>query len=138
MQAAAHASAGALSEQDLLCLLILGKAFLASPFLLADFDCLLHRWTPKHGVVPALQIRKLVQVLSLVFMRDRPADCGHVGDRVIACEERPVGKSLVHHAVEAVHFIGIAVYAVGDPMDMVMCMPLLKIAKQFRRQAWRR
>ena len=39
---------------------------------------------------------------------------GHVGDRIGAGQELAVGEALVHHAVEAIDLVGVAVDAVAD------------------------
>src|ERR1700680_615912 len=58
---------------------------------------------------PALQMREIVQVLTLRFIRYDPRVAGDIGDRIAAAEEFPVGEALVHHAIEAVYLLSVAI-----------------------------
>src|SRR5262245_65076305 len=52
-----------------------------------------------HRRQPALDMRKLSEVLSLPFGEPRPADAGHVGDRVTPGQELMICQPRVHHAI---------------------------------------
>ena len=47
--------------------------------------------------------------LALALLARRPADARHVGDRIFARKERRGPRADVHHAVEPVHLVGVAV-----------------------------
>src|SRR5690606_23311559 len=67
-----------------------------------------------HGVVPALQMREIVQVLPLRLMGPGPADRRHVGDGIFTRQELPIGQLLVHDAIETVALVRVALDRVFD------------------------
>src|SRR5579863_5562759 len=51
---------------------------------------------------PALEMRKVGDVLTLALPWHHPGITRHVGNRIIAGEEWPVGEPLVHYAVQPI------------------------------------
>src|SRR5262249_25881270 len=59
---------------------------------------------------PALHMRELRGVLALALPSRGPADGRHVGNRIfLAGQIRMLGKPFVHHSVETIAFIGVAI-----------------------------
>src|SRR6266513_4080375 len=54
------------------------------------------------GLEPALELREILELLSLRFVRHDPGVGRDIGDRVLAGDERTVGEALVQHPVQAV------------------------------------
>src|ERR1700748_2079758 len=61
------------------------------------------------GFQPALEVRKLLDVLALVLVGHHPGIAGHVGDRIVAADEFAVRQALVQHTIEPVGLVDIAV-----------------------------
>ncbi len=59
-------------------------------------------------------MRKVGDLLAVALPAFRPADAGHVGDRIGTGEIFMVGEAPVHHPEQPVHLVGIAVDRVGD------------------------
>src|SRR3984957_6775266 len=66
------------------------------------------------GLKPALEMRKVVDVLALVLVRHHPGIARHVRDRIIAGDEFAIGEPLVEHAIETIGLVHIAVDRVFD------------------------
>src|SRR6267378_7090048 len=58
-----------------------------------------HRGRPlANGLEPALEMRKVVDVLALVLVGHDPWIARHVSDRIISGDEFAIGETLVEHA----------------------------------------
>ncbi|CFM29709.1 Uncharacterised protein [Bordetella pertussis] len=71
------------------------------------------------GLEPALEVRKLVQVLALALVRHDPGIGRHVGDRVVAGDELALRQLAVEHAIQAVGFLDVALDGVGDALGRI-------------------
>src|SRR5262249_19203185 len=71
-------------------------------------------WPSLYYLEPALHPGKLIGVLSLAFPRRNPGHGRDVGDRVLARQIAAIGELPLHHAVEALAFVGETVDRVGD------------------------
>ena len=80
-----------------------------------------HRRRPRcDHVEPFLQMREVRDLLMLPLVQHRPRIARHVGDGVLAGQERAIGEPLVHHAVKPVHLVAIAVHRVRDLVGRVV------------------
>src|SRR6476620_3374714 len=79
------------------------------------------------GFQPALQMRKVVDILILVLVGDDPGIARHVGDRIIAGDEFTVGEALVEYTVKAVGLVHVAIdgvfYFLHRVVSEVMVLP---------------
>src|SRR5216684_4050098 len=74
-----------------------------------------HRGRPlADGLEPALEMRKVVDVLALVLVPHHPGIARHIRDRITAGDELAILETLVEHAVEPVGFVHIAIDGVFD------------------------
>src|SRR6266436_5218403 len=74
-----------------------------------------HRGRPlADGLEPALEMRKVVDVLALVLVPHHPGIARHIRDRIIAGDELAILQAFVEHAVEPVGLVHIAVDGVFD------------------------
>src|SRR5205823_5964352 len=80
----------------------------------ADIESALGRRPRLDRLLPALEVGEFLDVLSLALPAQRPSDTRHVGDRIFAGQEIAVGQTPVHHAIEAIDFVGIAFDSVLD------------------------
>ena len=71
-------------------------------------------------VEPALEMREVGELLALALPRHDPRIARHVGDGIFAGEEWPVGEPLVHHAVEPVGLVAIALDRVRELLGRVI------------------
>src|ERR1700704_2079357 len=60
------------------------------------------------GLEPALQVREILELLSLPLVWHDPRVGGDIGDRILTGEERTVGETLVQHPVQAVRLLDVA------------------------------
>ncbi len=80
-----------------------------------------HRRRPRcDDVEPLLQIWEVGDLLMLPFVQHRPRIARHIRDGIFAGQERAIGQATVHHAVEAVHLVAIAVHRVRDLVGCVI------------------
>src|ERR1700682_3139139 len=63
---------------------------------------------------PALEMRKVVNVLALVLVPHHPGIARHIRERIIAGDELAIPETLVEHAIEPVGLVHIAVDGVFD------------------------
>src|SRR5262249_52780690 len=75
-------------------------------FLDADVNAAIDRWPRVHPIEPALEIRKLLEVLSLPTPVAGPADARHIGDRIATGEKIAILQAAIHHAIEPVDLVG--------------------------------
>src|SRR5215212_2170252 len=78
------------------------------------------RWTCLDALKPALEMRKLADILALSFVRHNPRIRGHVRNGIIAGDELSIGESLVQHAVKAISFLDISIDCVRDFLHCVI------------------
>src|SRR5258705_2827975 len=78
----------------------------AAGLLDPQVDAAIDRGARPQRLEPALEARKIVQVLALTLIAAHPADACHVGDRILAGDGLTVLEARVHDAVNAVHLIG--------------------------------
>src|SRR2546426_12194694 len=69
---------------------------------------------------PALEMREIFELLTLALVGHDPGIARHVGDRIIAGEERAIGELLVEHAVESVDLVAVAIDGVGKLLHGVI------------------
>src|SRR5208282_6336366 len=85
-----------LSEKDAL-------GLLRDRRLRVDLFCLVigaHNCRPRlDALKPSLQVWKVLQLLSLAFVGNNPRVSRHVGDGVLARNERAISKALIEDAV---------------------------------------
>src|SRR6185312_15659221 len=68
---------------------------------------------------PALEVRKILEPLSLRLVRYGPGVTGNVRDRILTGEKVTPAEALVEHAVEAVGLLDVALDGVGDLLGRV-------------------
>src|ERR1700694_3904984 len=66
------------------------------------------------GLEPALQVREILELLSLRLVWHDPRVGRDIGDRVLAGEERAVGETLVQYPVQAVRLLDVALDGVRN------------------------
>src|SRR6266436_3053618 len=71
------------------------------------------------GLEPALQVREILELLSLRLVWHDPRVGCDIGDRVQAGEERAVGETLVQYPVEAVRLLDVALGGVRNRLGCV-------------------
>src|SRR5688572_16227299 len=81
---------------------------------LRDRHAFRHRRPRADGVVPALHVRKFAEIDAVPLVTRNPGVDGHVGDRVFIGEGFAVGEMLVHHAVQALGFVAVALAAIRN------------------------
>ena len=75
----------------------------------------LHGRSRGDAVEPLLQVRVICPVNALVLPASQPRENRDVSDRVLStCDELVLGQLLVHHAIEALGFLGVPVHRVVD------------------------
>src|SRR6266446_779049 len=79
-----------------------------------------HRRPRADRLEPALEMRKIPELLALPLVGHDPGIARHVGDRIVAGDEGAIGKPPVEHAVEPVHLVAIAVHGIGNLVHRVM------------------
>jgi len=83
-------------------------------------DTALHRRARADLVEPALQVRVVVPVDALVLPRSQPGEHRDVGDRVGgAAEVAALRQAPVHHAVQALRLVAVALDRVGDLLGRI-------------------
>src|SRR5437773_2582447 len=70
--------------------------------------------TVVEGLEPALEIREIIEILSLRLVRHDPRVGRDVGDRELAGDERALGETLVQHPVQAVRLLDVALDGVRN------------------------
>src|SRR6266850_4511291 len=68
---------------------------------------------------PALQVREILELLSLPLVWHDPRVGGDIGDRVLTGEERAVGETLVQYPIEAVRLLDVALDGVRNRLGCV-------------------
>src|SRR5882762_3716535 len=71
------------------------------------------------GLEPALQVREILELLSLPLVWHDPRVGGDIGDRVLTGEERAVGETLVQYPVQAVRLLDVALDGVRNRLGCV-------------------
>src|ERR1700694_4210202 len=66
------------------------------------------------GLEPALQVREILELLSLRLVRHDPRVGRDIGDRVLTGDERALGQTLVQHPVQAVRLLDVALAGVRN------------------------
>src|SRR5579883_662849 len=74
----------------------------------------LHRRPALDSLVPALELRKIGEVLTLRAMMSEPGIGRDINDRVVAGEIRNLAQPLVDHPVYPARFVGVAIDRVLD------------------------
>src|SRR5260370_10538521 len=70
----------------------------------------LYRGSRLQRFEPALHMRELTGILALALPSRSPADGGHIGDRIFCAGQiGMLRKPLVHHPVESIALVGIAI-----------------------------
>src|SRR5216683_4716522 len=103
-----------LAEQDVPRLLIGGTLPRALDFILHHGESALDRWARLDTIVPALQMREVLQILALPMMGSQPWIGRHIGDRVLAGQIWNLADALIDDAVDAVGFVGVTVDGILD------------------------
>src|SRR5262245_64239974 len=70
--------------------------------------------------LPALKIWKFLDVLALALPAQGPSNAGDVGDRIFAGQELAIGETVVHHAIEPVDLIRVALDRVVERLWLVV------------------
>src|SRR5262245_30992200 len=60
----------------------------------------LHRFAPLDGFEPALEVRKVIEILTLPLMKNDPRIASHIGNRIFAGGELPIGEPFIEYSVE--------------------------------------
>src|SRR5271165_5818672 len=74
---------------------------------------------------PALQIRKIREILPLRLVGHDPWVGGHVGDRIIAGEEIAFLEPPIEHAVKAIRLVDVAVDRVRNLFGCIACKVMI-------------
>ena len=90
------------------------RAGLRAPLERRHGHALLHGGPGADGVVPALHVGELREVDAMPFVARDPRIDSDVGNRVLVGEVVVAAEVLVHHAVEALRLVAVALAAVGD------------------------
>ena len=89
--------------------------------LLADVESAPDRGTDFHTLVPALEVRIVIEVLSLPLVGAELREDRHVGYRVLVFDDkRSLGEPPVYHPVEPGGFVGVAFDGIGDLLGSVL------------------
>src|SRR5690606_2996524 len=106
-------SVGALVEEDLLGLLVVREIH---GLILGERDgeAACDGRTRLETGLPGGNVGEFREVDTLSLPAERPAQTGHVGDRILICDIIAAFELLVQHAVEAVGLVAVTVYGVRD------------------------
>src|ERR1700728_3740945 len=85
-----------------------------SVYLLSDRIGALHRGPRADRLEPALEVRKVLELLTLPLVGHDPGIACHVGDGIGPGDEFAIGEPLVEHRIETVCLLDVAVDRVGD------------------------
>ena len=69
---------------------------------------------------PALEVRKVIEILALPLMEDDPRIASHISNRIFSGGKLAIGEPFIEHSVEALGFLDIALDRIGQLLVRVV------------------